>query len=943
MLEVRDLKKVYRPKKGQPVRALDGVSLTFPDRGLVFVLGKSGSGKSTLLHVMGGLDTADSGEIIIKGKSSSDFSQGDFDSYRNTYVGFIFQEYNVLDEFTVAANIGLALELQGLKATDARVGELLQEVGLQGLGDRKPNELSGGQKQRVAIARALIKNPEIIMADEPTGALDSNTGRQVFDTLKELSKTRLVIVVSHDREFAEQFGDRVIELADGKVIGDITKTRIADDTQADVSVVNDKFIRIRRGKLLTEKDLAMINEYLKGKKTDTVIPIEPKAEEETKKLLHAEDGAGASEVFVATTSDLIKHEKGELKLIKSRLPFKNALKMGASGLKHKRVRLAFSIILASLAFSFFGFADTVAAYDKNAVAYQSMKDVGVNYLYLTKMEYDDKNSYPNRPMSKADIASLSETYGVTFRPVYDGDRGNLDFRNNLNAQESVRIYPSEFGGATAITQDFLDKSGFVLDGELPESGEVVVTEWVFQSFKKFGYKSFDPVNMIQNIETIEKHGDLIGKTLEFGDRQVRVSGILDTELELAPYADILGKDTDDIYADPDLTALYREFTLQTDGGYHQMLFIPEEEETDYIFRNMDVNFDFSSEKGDFSCSSLFGFTEAAADWKFVREDATTLADDEIAISSSLLYDRLGVEEEKTRYFEEYAQANFSEELKDYGIMASWEYGSRLMSEWYESAPLGRSGREVEEMFLREFCGSLTLQMSGTVMLANNMINVGETFRIGAFTLDREDKFFDPFFPETFLNKINGGAIYSAVIAPNTASADALRGILREHYAAEERQEGVHYSLDNSVTRTLRDFNDLIEILADVFLYVGIAFAVFAALLFTNFISTSVAFKRREIGILRAVGARSKDVFMIFFCESLIVALIDFVLATVLTAVLVPLASNMIRSGLNLTLLIFGVRQAGLILGLSLLVAFVASFFPVRRIARKKPIDAIRDK
>lgn len=133
-----------------------------------------------MLNLLGGLDKYDSGEIIIKGVSSKDFKQQYFDSYRNTYVGFIFQEYNILDEFSVGANIALAIELQGRKATDEEINNILREVDLEGYGDRKPNELSGGQKQRVAIARALIKNPEIIMADEPTGALDSNTGRQIL-------------------------------------------------------------------------------------------------------------------------------------------------------------------------------------------------------------------------------------------------------------------------------------------------------------------------------------------------------------------------------------------------------------------------------------------------------------------------------------------------------------------------------------------------------------------------------------------------------------------------------------------------------------------------------------------------------------------------------------------------------------------------------------------
>jgi putative ABC transport system permease protein len=203
MIQLIDVSKTYRVKKGPEVKALDHVNLTFGEKGLVFILGKSGAGKSTLLNVVGGLDRIDSGDIVIMGKSSKDFSQAEFDSYRNTYLGFIFQEYNILPDFTIGQNIALALQLQGQKGTNEEVDAILDQVDLHGLRDRKPNELSGGQKQRVAIARALIKKPQIIMADEPTGALDSKTGQDIFNTLKKLAETHLVICVSHDRDFAE--------------------------------------------------------------------------------------------------------------------------------------------------------------------------------------------------------------------------------------------------------------------------------------------------------------------------------------------------------------------------------------------------------------------------------------------------------------------------------------------------------------------------------------------------------------------------------------------------------------------------------------------------------------------------------------------------------------------------------------------------------------------
>ncbi|MBR4026005.1 MAG: ABC transporter ATP-binding protein, partial [Lachnospiraceae bacterium] len=258
MLETLHLTKVYKTKGGADVKALDDVSIQFPEKGMVFLLGKSGSGKSTLLNVCGGLDSPTSGEIIVKGRSSQKFSQSDFDSYRNTFIGFIFQEYNILEEFTIEDNIALALELQGKPKDKIAIGALLEQVDLTGYAKRKPNTLSGGQKQRIAIARALIKSPEIIMADEPTGALDSATGKQVFDTLKKLSKDKLVIVVSHDRDFAEQYADRIIELKDGKIISDVTKTQEKQQAITEhMSIVGDTLC-IKKGTELTQQDFEEI-------------------------------------------------------------------------------------------------------------------------------------------------------------------------------------------------------------------------------------------------------------------------------------------------------------------------------------------------------------------------------------------------------------------------------------------------------------------------------------------------------------------------------------------------------------------------------------------------------------------------------------------------------------------------------------------------------------
>ncbi|MCL2821768.1 MAG: ATP-binding cassette domain-containing protein, partial [Firmicutes bacterium] len=169
MLKAENIFKTYRPKSGIKVEALRGVSLSFKDSGMVFICGKSGSGKSTLINILSGMDKADSGTVTIADRTTDQFSQSDFDNYRNSYVGYIFQDFGIIDQLNVEQNIALAVQMQGQKVSKQQVDSVLSQVGLEGYGNRKTNELSGGQKQRISIARALIKDPKILFADEPTG------------------------------------------------------------------------------------------------------------------------------------------------------------------------------------------------------------------------------------------------------------------------------------------------------------------------------------------------------------------------------------------------------------------------------------------------------------------------------------------------------------------------------------------------------------------------------------------------------------------------------------------------------------------------------------------------------------------------------------------------------------------------------------------------------
>lgn len=234
MLQLRNVCKTYRSKKGADCKALNDVSLTLGEKGLYFLLGKSGSGKSTLLNIIGGLDKADSGEILYNAQSLSGFSANDLDNYRNVTVGFVFQEFNLLEQFNLYENIELVLKMQKLDFTPQEIENALERVGMQGYGKRAVSELSGGQKQRVAIARALLKQSKIILADEPTGNLDSETSAEIFELLKDISQEKLVIVVTHDRESAEKYGDGIVEIKDGEIVKNNlpqTESEVGSDTK----------------------------------------------------------------------------------------------------------------------------------------------------------------------------------------------------------------------------------------------------------------------------------------------------------------------------------------------------------------------------------------------------------------------------------------------------------------------------------------------------------------------------------------------------------------------------------------------------------------------------------------------------------------------------------------------------------------------------------------
>ena len=221
MIELKNITKVYETG-GETVHALRGIDLQFRENDFVSILGPSGCGKTTLLNIIGGLDQYTTGDLVINGTSTREYNDRDWDTYRNHSVGFVFQSYNLIPHQTVLSNVEMALTLSGVKKGERRrrAVQALEAVGLGDQLNKRPAQMSGGQMQRVAIARAIVNDPEIILADEPTGALDTETSVQVMDILKEISRDRLVVMVTHNPDLAERYSTRVINMLDGQILGD---------------------------------------------------------------------------------------------------------------------------------------------------------------------------------------------------------------------------------------------------------------------------------------------------------------------------------------------------------------------------------------------------------------------------------------------------------------------------------------------------------------------------------------------------------------------------------------------------------------------------------------------------------------------------------------------------------------------------------------------------
>lgn len=359
MIEVKNLTKTFKRGKIKTT-ALNNLSFNLGNKGFVFIIGKSGSGKSTLLNILGGLNSASSGEIIADGNNLAKFSKSQYDKYRNSYIGYIFQEFYLIEQLTLEQNVALSLDLANIKDKEA-VQSAIEKVRLKGLEHRYIYELSGGQRQRVAIARALVKNPHIILADEPTGNLDSKNATQILKLLKRISKEKLVVIVSHNMDSAYEYADRIIELADGAIIRD--EERIPEYVN-DFKIMNDT-LTLPYCKEIGHDDLITINANLEAGNIKKIEQL----------------GSG----FEPSKNEVEEHEKVPLK--KANMSLIKSLGLAAKFFSKTKLSTAFTLALNILLIFILGLCQFFIQYNASESISEVMAESNETDFVLYKGRY----------------------------------------------------------------------------------------------------------------------------------------------------------------------------------------------------------------------------------------------------------------------------------------------------------------------------------------------------------------------------------------------------------------------------------------------------------------------------------------------------------------------------------------------------------------------------
>ena len=805
MIVVKNLTKVYKTR-GREVYALNNVSFTLPDSGMVFIVGKSGSGKSTLLNMISGLDNFTSGQIISGGNPLDGMNAKMREKYLSSYIGYVFQDYRLIEDFTVLQNVALAADISDSKRSPE---ELIRLVGLEGYEKRLPKELSGGQKQRVAIARALVKNPKVILADEPTGNLDQATTKEVLDLLKAISKDTLVLVVSHNLRDADQYADRIIELADGKVISD--KSRL--DGYENKFAMRNGVIHLPHHKDLQNVEIGELlrrGKYSKG-------------------IVQSEGG------FTATTEPVDKGEKNRLH--NKQMSGRNVFKVFNIFFKRKFFSKATTVVLTAVILSVFYVIQALTLYstddavmttlvnaDAPAVIVQASPSSSSTDKYVGRM--------PEEKLQLLDSKYEGNMYRLYSEYMYTNSNGGGE-GFVTSEQNTIRFYSLITVGALNTTKDYAKKLLGVdelnlLAGTIDENDEnyrsygVAITDYTADSII-FNATSKDPSFAI-NLTTgraktaQELYDSLIGERITVGERTY-INAIIDTnyEEEFNSAKSLLSQLTHDSNVEDIKTnPIYIDFTTA-------------------VIERYNITYSFDENYYNALCDYLTKSHSTARTSVYLIKDKTT-SSTSFAVSVSNTY----------------KIDNNTYELKDGQVVMSLAAYNLACN---EDNKVSSSYMENKNRELKESPEKLTLaqnESAAVKKITNSMdVYVTKLVSTGGVIYMNEN---------TFREFLKFNTYTYSVYLDNPAMAKEISDVISDcDFAICSGMVGnVHF-----IERCINIF--------DRFFGVTMAFILVACVFFlVNFGIKSIRSNIYEIGVIKAMGGVKKDISKIFISQSMLI-------------------------------------------------------------------------
>ncbi|MCI5745264.1 MAG: ATP-binding cassette domain-containing protein [Erysipelotrichaceae bacterium] len=908
MLQIRNITKTY--KNGvNTITALNDFSVDFPDKGLVFILGRSGAGKSTLLNILGGLDKMDCGEIIINNRSTKDFSSHDFDAYRNYHVGFIFQEFNLLEDVTVKENIAISLKVQSKGLDETSIDEVLKMVNLEGLGYRSPKELSGGQKQRIAIARALIKNPNIILADEPTGALDSKTGYELMSSLKTLSKDKLVIVATHDSEMAHYFGDEIIMINDGVLCDHLlTSPSYKVDENEKIS---DNIIKISSGSEIVNKE--MINQLLKKDETNYVCLL---SSPELVSLSYPEvyddifKKDDLSKKFISCGNKLqeIKKEKDTRhKKQKAAISFKDCLKMALNQFSLNKGKISFLLVFTLIAFSLLGFSSLFftindASIIANTLNYNESKLAIIEKSNNGAIEYFDKQSIETlKNIDDNHQYQLSRSINIPYTSSISFEGSPFEMRYFRGIVECEGI--DNLNLSLICGKDKFDNNSL-------ENKEIIISDYAAFELRRTGYLGKDNLGNY-GIVRPRSLQEQIDSYILINEIEYKIVGIFKTN-----YEDFLPLLLSETYNNEQSSQSSSLNALKS--YYYAKIFAP----SGFYAK-------FLTEQSSYYTKPLFQIT-------MNKIPLYSYDVEENEVSESFTY--IDLESSMMESFTSFSQyknnidknsgviwGNIPEKLNGNEVIISYDF-------------LRFNGLNYQELI------DMAIESINQNTIINKMVSssqVDSTIYNSAIKVVAVTNFLQEdgpcvLFSDELTDKLNNTTYnYNQILFTLSKSTKSNAKMIQKLFDNGYRV----LNIDGNVPTSNLDIKSIqsISLIAS-----GVIF-LFAILFMINYVSSTVKKRKKEIGILRATGARGKDIISIFVVEEGILALF----VSLLSIIIIFLAVSIVNQSLgnvDIGLNIITIRFIHVILYIAIVSLFfiVTTILPVISVAKMKPIDAIRN-